>query len=100
MSNTSSTETRFVWRKLSPAKWEDVWQERLSWLGQRLVIFVMGNLKSLRLEAHQLTKAEAAIDSALICRPDVQCGQAESREQSRAPRRGCVLGVGHTTEPL
>lgn len=50
---------RFVWRKLSPAKWEDVWQERLGWLGQRLVLFVLRGYKTLRIEAHQLTKAEA-----------------------------------------
>jgi ribosomal protein L11 methyltransferase len=49
----------FTWRKLSSAKWEDVWQERLGWLGQRLVIFVFGGMKSLRIEAHQVTRAEA-----------------------------------------
>jgi ribosomal protein L11 methyltransferase len=48
-----------VWRKLSPAKWEDVWQERLGWLGQRLVLFVMAGYKTLRLEAHQLSQEEA-----------------------------------------
>ena len=52
-------EERFVWRKLSAAKWEDVWQERLGWLGQRLVIFILGGYKTLRLEAHQLTRKEA-----------------------------------------
>lgn len=50
---------RFVWRKLTPAKWEDVWQERLGWLGQRLVLFVLKGYKTLRIEAHQLTRAEA-----------------------------------------
>ena len=50
---------QFVWRKLSPAKWEDVWQERLGWLGQRLVIFVLKGWKTLRLEAHHVTRAEA-----------------------------------------
>jgi ribosomal protein L11 methyltransferase len=50
---------RFVWRKLSPAKWEDVWQERLGWLGQRLVLFMLKGYKTLRIEAHQVTKAEA-----------------------------------------
>jgi ribosomal protein L11 methyltransferase len=49
----------FVWRKLSPAKWEDVWQERLGWLGQRLVIFVLKGWKTLRLEAHHVSRAEA-----------------------------------------
>jgi ribosomal protein L11 methyltransferase len=51
--------TKFLWRKLSPAKWEDVWQERLGWLGQRLVLFVMAGYKTLRIEAHQLSRAEA-----------------------------------------
>ena len=59
MSKKSSSGQRFVWRKLSPAKWEDVWQERLSWLGQRLVIILLSGMRSLRIEAHQLTKAEA-----------------------------------------
>jgi ribosomal protein L11 methyltransferase len=55
----ATEEKRFVWQKLSPAKWEDVWQERLAWLGQRLVIIVLTGYKTLRIEAHQLTKAEA-----------------------------------------
>jgi ribosomal protein L11 methyltransferase len=61
MSKVKSTGAgaRLVWRKLSPAKWEDVWQERLGWLGQRLVIFVLAGMKTLRMEAHQLTRAEA-----------------------------------------
>jgi ribosomal protein L11 methyltransferase len=49
----------YTWRKLSSAKWEDVWLERLGWLGQRLVIFVFGGMKTLRIEAHQLTRKEA-----------------------------------------
>jgi ribosomal protein L11 methyltransferase len=36
-----------------------VWQERLSWLGPRLAIIILTGLKTLRLEAHQITKAEA-----------------------------------------
>lgn len=50
---------RFLWRKLSAAKWEDVWQDRLRWLGQRLVIFMFGTFKTIRIEAHQLTRKEA-----------------------------------------
>ena len=38
MNRKTDSGERLVWRKLSPAKWEDVWQERLGWLGQRLVI--------------------------------------------------------------
>jgi ribosomal protein L11 methyltransferase len=48
-----------VWRKLSSVKWEDVWQERLGWLGQRLVMFVFAGGRTLRLEAHQVTRSEA-----------------------------------------
>jgi ribosomal protein L11 methyltransferase len=59
MSSKKTTGKRFVWRKLSPAKWEDVWQERLSWLGQRLVIILLTGMRTLRIEAHQITKAEA-----------------------------------------
>lgn len=55
----SAKTKRYVWRKLSPAKWEDVWQERLGWLGQRLAIIILAGYKTLRLEAHQVTKAEA-----------------------------------------
>lgn len=56
---TKKPATLLMWRKLSPAKWEDVWQERLGWLGQRLVLFVMAGYKTLRIEAHQLTRTEA-----------------------------------------
>src|SRR6478735_1731968 len=58
MSN-GNADKRFVWRKLSPAKWEDVSQEPLGWLGQRLVIFILRGYKTLRLEAHHITRAEA-----------------------------------------
>ena len=57
--SSAQKDERFVWRKLSPAKWEDVWQDRLGWLGQRLVIFILRGYKTLRLEAHQLTRKEA-----------------------------------------
>jgi len=49
----------FVWRKLTTVKWEDVWQERLAWLGQRLVMVTLAGSRALRLEAHQLTQEEA-----------------------------------------
>ena len=50
---------RFVWRKLTTVKWEDVWQERLGWLGQRLVMFTLPNSRSLRIEAYHVTQSEA-----------------------------------------
>jgi ribosomal protein L11 methyltransferase len=58
-SGGAKASERFVWRKLSPAKWEDVWQERLGWLGQRLVLILLAGYKTLRIEAHQLTRTEA-----------------------------------------
>ncbi len=59
MSTKASAPERYVWRKLSPAKWDDVWQERLSWLGERLVIIILSGMRTLRIEAYHLTKAEA-----------------------------------------
>ena len=50
---------RFVWRKLTVVKWEDVWQERLGWLGQRLVMFTLPNSRALRIEAYHVTRAES-----------------------------------------
>ncbi len=53
------TTKHFVWRKLSAAKWEDAWQDRLSWLGQRLIIVSLSGKKTTRIEAWQVTKKEA-----------------------------------------
>jgi ribosomal protein L11 methyltransferase len=50
---------RFTWRKLSSAKWEDVWPERLSQFVDRLAITTLGNGKSIRLDIFELTKKEA-----------------------------------------
>lgn len=50
---------RFVWRKLSPSKWDDVWQERLGWLKERLVIINFSGKPTSRLEAYHLKKSEA-----------------------------------------
>lgn len=52
--------SRFVWRKLAAAKWEDVWQERLAWLGQRLVMIALAGRSTVRIEAYHLTRKEAA----------------------------------------
>jgi ribosomal protein L11 methyltransferase len=51
---------RFVWRKLTTVKWEDVWLERLGWLGQRLVMFMLPHSRALRIEAYHVTRKEAA----------------------------------------
>jgi len=49
-----------VWRKLASAKWEDAWVERLAFLGPtRLALVALPNRRSLRIEAHNLTKREA-----------------------------------------
>jgi len=50
----------YVWRKLTTVKWEDVWLERLGWLGQRLVLFTLPNSRALRIEAYHVSRAEAA----------------------------------------
>ena len=49
----------FVWRKLSAAKWEDVWWDRLSEVQDRLAITALAGAKTIRLEAFQLTAAQA-----------------------------------------
>ncbi len=49
----------FVWRKLSQSKWDDAWQERLGWLGQRLIIVSLSGRTTSRIEAWQVTKKEA-----------------------------------------
>ncbi len=49
----------FTWRKLSAAKWEDVWWDRLSEVRDRLAITALVGAKTIRLEAFQLTEAQA-----------------------------------------
>jgi ribosomal protein L11 methyltransferase len=58
-ANGPGKGARFVWRKLTTVKWEDVWMERLGWLGQRLVMFTLPNSRSLRIEAYHITRTEA-----------------------------------------
>jgi ribosomal protein L11 methyltransferase len=53
------TKERFQWRKLSAAKWEDVWPERLSEFADRLAITTLPVRKTIRLEVFALTKTEA-----------------------------------------
>jgi ribosomal protein L11 methyltransferase len=51
---------RFSWKKLSAAKWDDAWLERLSFLGpQRVMVISFPNAPKIRVEAHGLTRAEA-----------------------------------------
>ncbi len=51
---------RYVWRKLSSAKWEDVWPERLSEFADRLAITILRGRKSIKVEVFNLTAKEAA----------------------------------------
>jgi len=50
---------RFVWRKLSGAKWEDAWVERLAFVSERLAITALAGRKTIRLEVFHLTRVEA-----------------------------------------
>lgn len=49
----------FIWRKLSPSKWDDVWPERLAEFTDRLAITALVGSKSSRLEIFALTKRDA-----------------------------------------
>jgi len=49
-----------TWRKLTSAKWEDAWIERLQFVGPtRLIVVRLPSRKSLRIEAYALTRKEA-----------------------------------------
>jgi ribosomal protein L11 methyltransferase len=51
---------RFSWKKLSAAKWDDAWLERLAFLGpQRVMVISFPNAPKIRVEAHGLTRSEA-----------------------------------------
>ena len=54
------SDQKFTWRKLSNAKWEDVWPERLSQFADRLAITSLTVGKSIRVELFELTKKEAS----------------------------------------
>jgi ribosomal protein L11 methyltransferase len=49
-----------VWRKLTAAKWEDAWLERLGFLDpSRIAIFTLPNAKTIRIEAYDLSRTDA-----------------------------------------
>ncbi|MEQ1853165.1 MAG: 50S ribosomal protein L11 methyltransferase [Chthoniobacteraceae bacterium] len=50
---------RFVWKKVSATHLADAWEERLSWLGQHLVLIERPGSRALRIEGHQLRRADA-----------------------------------------
>jgi ribosomal protein L11 methyltransferase len=54
-----SAAVHYTWRKLGAAKWEDAWVERLQEVSDRLAITALAGAKTIRLEAFQLTKAQA-----------------------------------------
>ncbi len=54
-----STARHYTWKKLGSAKWEDAWVERLKEVSDRLAITALAGAKTIRLEAFQLTKAQA-----------------------------------------
>lgn len=56
----SARGKRYVWRKLSSAKWEDVWPERLSAFADRLAITAIRGRKSIKVEVFNLSAKEAA----------------------------------------
>jgi len=58
-SSSRSTTPLFTWRKLSPAKWDDVWPERLAEFVDRLAITSIAGSKSSRLEIFALSQKEA-----------------------------------------
>jgi ribosomal protein L11 methyltransferase len=53
------SEPRYTWRKLSPAKWDDVWPERLAEFTDRLAITTIVGRRTSRLEIFELTKRDA-----------------------------------------
>jgi ribosomal protein L11 methyltransferase len=50
----------YAWRKLSAAKWEDVWWERLGAFRERLAISALAGARTIRVEVFALSKGEAA----------------------------------------
>jgi ribosomal protein L11 methyltransferase len=51
---------KYAWRKLSAAKWEDAWWERLSEFRDRLASTALPGAKTIRLEVYSLNRAQAA----------------------------------------
>jgi ribosomal protein L11 methyltransferase len=54
-----SVPAHYTWRKLGAAKWEDAWVERLRWISDRLAITSLAGARTIRLEAYELTRAQA-----------------------------------------
>ena len=77
-----------VWRKLTSAKWEDAWMERLSFLDpERIAIFAGPGVKTIRIEAYDLASKQAA---QLVQRFGGQTRELKNRNfvaETSAPRR-------------
>jgi len=52
------TGDRYVWRKLSAAKWEDVWPERLSEFAECLAITTLAGRPTIRIEVFGVSRAD------------------------------------------
>jgi len=52
------TAERYVWRKLSSARWEHVWPERLQEFADRLAITALAGKPTIRVEVFALTRAD------------------------------------------
>jgi len=52
------TGDRYVWRKLSAAKWEDVWPERLSEFAEHLAITAFAGRPTIRIEVFGVSRAD------------------------------------------
>ena len=91
----------YVWRKLSGAKWEDAWWDRLAGVRDRLAITALAGAKTIRLEAFQLTKAQAErLRKAFGGTVAVQKAPRAVSEAVRAPIRvrGKLVVVGTERE--
>jgi ribosomal protein L11 methyltransferase len=98
MATPKAQATRqHVWRKLSAARWEDVWWDRLSEVADRLAITALAGAKTIRLEAFQLTRSQAErLRKTFGGSVSVQKSQRAVSDVARAPIRvrGKLLVVG------
>ena len=84
----SKAASRYVWRKLSGAQWEDAWWDRLAGVRDRLAITALAGAKTIRLEAFALTRAQAErLHTAFGGSVQVQKTPRAVREAVRAPIR-------------
>ena len=98
---TSKAPTHYMWRKLSGAQWEDAWWDRLAGVRDRLAVTALAGAKTIRLEAFQLTKAQAErLRAAFGGSVNVQKAQRAVSEAVRAPIRvrGKLVVVGSEAE--